>query len=80
MSTASILYQQYIEQHVETLPVAEQLQLADLIKHKALRRKIEQSVEDSRQTDIMDLHGLGRELWQGVDVQAYIDSLRNEWR
>lgn len=28
---------------------------------------------------IMALHGLGKELWEGVDAQAYVDQLRREW-
>ena len=27
----------------------------------------------------MELHGLGKELWEGVDAQAYVDQLRKEW-
>jgi hypothetical protein len=29
--------------------------------------------------DIMDLGGLGKEIWQGVDVERYIDDIRTEW-
>ncbi len=28
---------------------------------------------------ILELHGLGREIWQDVDAQAYVDRLRDEW-
>lgn len=28
---------------------------------------------------IMELRGLGKEIWQGVDAQAYVDQLRDEW-
>lgn len=28
---------------------------------------------------LMELHGLGAELWQGVDVEKYINDMRNEW-
>ncbi len=28
---------------------------------------------------ILDLEGLGKEIWQGVDVRRYIDELRDEW-
>jgi hypothetical protein len=27
----------------------------------------------------MELHGLGREIWQGVDPDAYVERLRGEW-
>ncbi len=28
---------------------------------------------------ILDLEGLGAEVWAGVDAKRYIDELRNEW-
>jgi hypothetical protein len=27
----------------------------------------------------MELHGLGAEIWQGIDAQEYVDQLRSEW-
>jgi hypothetical protein len=26
-----------------------------------------------------DARGLGKEIWEGVDAQAYVDALRSEW-
>ncbi|MGK4007868.1 hypothetical protein WMF31_34955 [Sorangium sp. So ce1036] len=28
---------------------------------------------------LLDLKGLGRELWRGEDAQAYVDAMRDEW-
>ncbi len=28
---------------------------------------------------LLELEGLGADLWQGVDAQAYVDQLRAEW-
>ena len=28
---------------------------------------------------IMEMHGLGKELWQGIDAQKFVDELRGEW-
>ena len=28
---------------------------------------------------IMELHGLGREIWDGVDAQTYVNQMRDEW-
>ncbi|GIW94690.1 MAG: hypothetical protein KatS3mg110_2731 [Pirellulaceae bacterium] len=28
---------------------------------------------------LMELKGLGGEVWKGIDARAYIDELRNEW-
>lgn len=26
-----------------------------------------------------DARGLGKEIWEGIDAQAYVDDLRSEW-
>jgi hypothetical protein len=28
---------------------------------------------------LSELQGLGKEIWQGIDAQEYIDELRDEW-
>ena len=28
---------------------------------------------------LLDLEGLGKEIWAGEDAQAYVDRLRDEW-
>ncbi len=28
---------------------------------------------------LLELQGLGKEVWQGVDAQEYINELRDEW-
>lgn len=28
---------------------------------------------------LSELQGLGKEIWEGVDAQEYIDELRDEW-
>jgi len=28
---------------------------------------------------LSELRGLGKEIWEGVDAQEYVDQLRNEW-
>jgi hypothetical protein len=33
----------------------------------------------TRRHSILELRGLGREVWQGIDPKKYIDELRNEW-
>jgi len=29
--------------------------------------------------NIMELHGLGKDVWEGIDAQDYINKLRDEW-
>ena len=35
--------------------------------------------QNSKKRSILELRGLGREIWQGVDAQTYVDRLREEW-
>lgn len=32
-----------------------------------------------RKQSILELEGLGKEVWAGVDITQYIDELRDEW-
>lgn len=31
------------------------------------------------QHSILELAGLGKEIWEGIDAQAYVNQLRSEW-
>jgi hypothetical protein len=35
--------------------------------------------ETDRKRSILDLEGVGAELWRGIDAQEYVDKLRDEW-
>jgi hypothetical protein len=32
-----------------------------------------------QQRHLSELRGLGKEIWQGIDAQEYVNRLRNEW-
>jgi hypothetical protein len=36
-------------------------------------------VAPRQQRRISELRGLGKEIWQGIDAQEYVNRLRNEW-
>lgn len=36
-------------------------------------------VRPGQQRSILDLEGLGAEIWVGVDAKQYVDGLRDEW-
>ena len=40
---------------------------------------LRQQVTAEPQHSIMELEGLGKEIWQDVDVEKYIDEERNSW-
>jgi hypothetical protein len=33
----------------------------------------------SEKHSLLELEGLGKELWEGIDAQDYVNQLRNEW-
>ncbi len=62
------------DEHIKPLPRAQQIQLLDL-----LRNELENGNEDEQPHSILGLHGLGKEIWQGVDPKDYVNNLRDEW-
>jgi hypothetical protein len=73
MSTSA--YQQVLHQVLKLSP-EEQLQLiADLIENIRQTCRIEAKPRYS----IMELKGLGKEVWQGIDVDQYIAEERASW-
>jgi hypothetical protein len=68
-----IPYEQILRD-VESLSRAEQLRL---ISELAENLRVEAPPES--RTSILDLQGLGKEIWQGVDAQDYVDRERSSW-
>ncbi len=66
-------YQQ-IRRQFENLNPSEQLclleELTAIVNHRTTPKQ-------SR--SIMELEGLGKEIWQGVDAQEYVDRERDSW-
>ena len=34
---------------------------------------------EPKQHSILELRGLGKEIWEGIDAQEYVNQLRSEW-
>ena len=58
---------------VETLTPAEQLRLVSELA-ATLSAEL-----DPQTRNLMELEGLGREVWQGVDVEVYLRRERSSW-
>jgi hypothetical protein len=56
------------------LTLDEQLQLLE-----DLAKLIRSQVISHDRHSIIELEGLGKEIWSGVDVEKYIDEKRNSW-
>lgn len=65
------------ERHVRGLPVAERLRLLELTARDLVTMTDAETEAHSR--DIMELHGLGKELWEGIEPPEYVAALRAEW-
>lgn len=60
-------------QEIRNLPTQARIQLMALIAQD-LAGEVPQA-----EHSILELQGLGKEIWQGVDAQQYVDQLRREW-
>jgi hypothetical protein len=61
--------------HIQSLTAEERMQLIALTSEGLAQGiGVEQPVRR-----IGELHGLGREIWRGVDAQQLVDELRREW-
>lgn len=69
MQTAEEIYQQYIK----PLPNSEKIRLIVKVSTDLAE------TENKPKRSIMELHGLGAEIWKGIDAQEYVNELRNEW-
>lgn len=70
-SSADDLY----EMQIRRLPLRERLHLAQRIIGEAASAVS----EPERPRSLLELEGLGAELWKGMDAQDYVDELRREW-
>jgi hypothetical protein len=74
MSPLAREYLQHILQQVENLTPDEQLRLLEELA-SIVRSRITQKPKRS----IMELEGLGKEIWQGIDAQEYVNQERDSW-
>lgn len=62
------------DEHIKPLPREQRVQLLDL-----LRDELQHGDDGGQRHSILELHGLGKEIWQGVDPKDYVKKLRDEW-
>jgi hypothetical protein len=62
-----------VRSKIENLTLDEQMrlmkELASIVSYR----------NATSQRSIMDLEGLGKDIWQGIDAQEYIDQERQSW-
>lgn len=69
--------EQLYHQDIEPRPAADQLELIALISQHLIKDAVEPKKPKNR--SLLELEGLGAEIWEGVDAQEYVDELRDEW-
>jgi endonuclease III-like uncharacterized protein len=69
-----IIYQQ----HIKPLSKTEQIKLLAKIAEELVTGKEETEPIKNRRS-LLELEGLGAEIWEGIDAQEYVNELRNEW-
>jgi len=77
MSTPEQIYEQWIQ----PLSPQQQLALINTITQRLMQVLPKEAATRTAEANvnIMNLHGLGAEIWHEVDAQAYVQQLRNEW-
>jgi hypothetical protein len=60
--------------HIKPLPREEQLRLLAKVAEN-----LADSGEEKPTRSLLELEGLGAEIWEGVDAQEYVNGLRAEW-
>ena len=76
MAQKPLTIDELYEQQVRARPLPERLRLAQRILAEAADAAQE---SDERRHSLLELEGLGAELWGAVDAQAYVERLRQEW-
>jgi len=72
-STAERLY----EQQIRSLPASERLRLVALIAQDLAMPP--STTKQPRQRSLLELEGLGSDIWEDIDAQEYVNELRKEW-
>ena len=63
-----------LQHELSDLPILHQRKLLEIVR---LMKKGGGATQKSH--DILELKGCGKQIWQGVDAQQYVDKLREEW-
>ena len=69
----SLAYEEIL-QKAGALSPDEQLRLIS-----QLAERLQRGSSQERRTSILELQGLGKEIWEGIDPREYIQRERNSW-
>lgn len=66
-----------VRRQVENLTVDEQFRLLEELVAIVHRQVMPKRAKPKR--SILELEGLGKEIWQGIDAQEYVNQERDSW-
>jgi hypothetical protein len=64
------------ERQLAPLPSEDRLKLIAMLAQGLTREDV---APEPPLRSLMELHGLGKEIWESVDAQDYVNRLREEW-
>ena len=64
------------ERQLAPLPSEDRLKLIAMLAQGLAKEEV---APQAQPRNLMELHGLGKEIWEGVDAQDYVNRLREEW-
>lgn len=70
---------QEMRNNLQQLSLDEQLRLLEDLATQIRQQLALKQVPPKRKHDITELRGLGKEIWEGVDVAKYINEERDSW-
>jgi hypothetical protein len=65
-----------------SLTIKKQFAILSEQEREKLLKELSQLVHNKKESgkrDIFDLRGLGKEIWEGIDAQKYVDEERASW-
>jgi hypothetical protein len=65
------------QQHLKPLPSRDRLRLIEMLARELSGAETENEQPPKR--SLLELEGLGAEIWEGIDAQEYVNELRREW-
>jgi len=72
--------EQLYEQYIKSMSYDDQLRLVAMITQHLAKQPVQpEPVEKTEKRSLLELEGLGAEIWEGIDAQQYIRELRKEW-
>ncbi len=74
MAQAILHLDQIYQREIRPLSLSDRLLLAQKIIAEAVT-----AARTAPPRSLLELEGLGAELWDGTDAQSYVDELRAEW-